>query len=250
MSNNENELPEEIIGLAELETILAGLAGPNATLPVSIERLVWNDQTKTRELSNTPGLVNENGVLQLSGGKPFYYDLDRDPRALYASQTPEQRQQILDVLDARGIPTGDYQRDIRAYEFLHEEANRFGKTVRVMLNDIIENVPPTKNNVVRVAPTRVTSKSDLRQIIKNVARQTTGEDISNELAQRWVEQFQQEQADFQSQYRTQSGGTIEDMTDPQVSATSFIEKYQGDKVKANDFLGYFDVLGQSLRSRV
>lgn len=248
MSNNEE--PQEIIGFGDLEALLAGLADPSQELPSSIERLVWNNETGRRELSNTPGLVNENGVLQLVDDKPFYYDIDRDPHALYASQSAEARQQILDVLDSRGIPTGDYQKDIRAYQFLHQEANRFGKTVRVMLNDIIENVPETKQPTIRVAPTRVASQGDLRQIIKNVARQTIGEDVSDELAQRWVESFQQQQVDFQSQYRAQSGGTIEDTTSPEVSAESFIQKYQGDKVKANDFLGYFDVLGQSLRSRV
>lgn len=236
---------ESIMGFEELMALL-----PIDDLPASIERLVYDPQTGKRSLSDTPGLVNENGIIQTRDDAPYYYDLTRDPQAAYNAMAPEPRQLILDALDARGVPTGTWQQNVRAFELLYSEANRFGKTADVMFADILEKVPESKTGNVRVAPTRVTSSTDLRKIIKGVARQMTGRDLGDELADRWVQSFQQEQANFQSQYRSQSGGTIEDMASPQTSAESFIQQYAGDEVKANDFMSYFDVLGQSLRSRV
>lgn len=256
MNETNSDALNELVGFAELFAMAnAGVDD----LPRSIERIVYDPDTGKRGLSDTPGLVDANGLIQMMEEqtvagvtkKPYYYDLDRDPQAAYAQASPEKRQMILDILDARGVPTGTWQQNNRAFEFLYQEANRFGRTVDVMLADIIEKVPETKStNSVRVAPTRVTSKTDLRKVIQGVARNITGQDLSSELTERWVQSFQKEQAEFQGQYRSQSGGTIEDMASPQTSAESFIEKYEGDKVKANDFLGYFDVLGQSLRSRV
>ena len=252
MDETNSEAINELAGFDEL---MAFLATDDDTLPRSIERIVYDPDTGKRELSDTPGLVDANGIVQMMDDqgvkKPYYYDLERDPQAAYAQASPEKRQMILDILDARGVPTGTWQQNNRAFQFLYQEANRFGRTVDVMLADIIEKVPETKStNNVRVAPTRVTSQTDLRKIIQGVARETIGQNLSDELTERWVQSFQKEQADFQAQYRSQSGGTIEDTASPQTSAESFIQKYQGDKVKANEFLGYFDVLGQSLRSRV
>jgi len=254
---DENETATDIGGpIMGFEELLALL--PIDDLPRSIERLVYDAQTGKRTLSDAPGLVDANGIIQTrrtgvgadATETPYYYDLTRDPQAAYNSMAPEQRQVILDALDARGVPTGTWQQNVRAFELLYSEANRFGKTAGVMFADILEKVPENKTGNVRVAPTRVTSSSDLRQVIKGVARQMTGRDIADELADRWVQSFQQEQANFQSQYAAQSGGTIQNMASPDVSAQSFIEQYAGDEVKANDFMSYFDVLGQSLGSRL
>lgn len=248
------DIGSSIMGFEELLAML-----PIDDLPPSIERLVYDAQTGKRTLSDTPGLVDANGIIQTrqtTGADntvietPYYYDLNRDPQAAYNAMAPESRQVILDALDARGVPTGTWQQNVRAFELLYAEANRFGKTADVMFADILEKVPENKTGNVRVAPTRVTSSSDLRQVIKGVARQMTGRDIGDELADRWVQSFQQEQANFQQQYAAQSGGTIQNLASPEVSAQSFVEQYAGDEVKANDFMSYFDVLGNSLRSRV
>jgi hypothetical protein len=245
---------EPILGFEEFLALLPS----TSDLPPSIERLVYDAATGKRELSDTPGLVDSNGILQTTQQKnadgsvtevPFYYDLNRDPQAAYYAMPPERRQLILDVLDARGVPTGSLQQNVKAFELLYSEANRFGKTADVMLADIIEKVPENKSQV-RVAPKRVTSSSDLRQIIKGVARSTLGRDVSDELATQWVQTFQQQQLQAQQRAAMQSGGVIEEMPSAEVSAQSFVQQYEPTQANAYKFLGYFDQLANSLGSRI
>jgi hypothetical protein len=245
---------EPIIGFDEFLALLPS----TSDLPPSIERLVYDAATGKRELSDTPGLVDQNGVLQVTRTTnpdgsvtetPYYYDLNRDPQAAYYAMSPERRQLILDVLDARGVPTGSLQQNVKAFELLYSEANRFGKTADVMLADIIEKVPENKSQV-RVAPKRVTSSSDLRQIIKGVARSTLGRDVSDELAAQWVQTFQQQQLQAQQRAAMQSGGVIEEMPSAEVSAQSFVQQYEPTQANAYKFLGYFDQLANSLGSRI
>jgi len=245
---------EPILGFDELFSLLPSVSD----LPLSIERMVYNPDTGRRELSDTPGLVDENGILQTTTTtspdgtvtrNPYYYDLNRDPQAAYYAMSPERRQLILDVLDARGVPTGSMRQNIAAFELLYSEANRFGKTADVMLADIIEKVPESKTQV-RVAPKRVTSSSDLRQIIKGVARSTLGRDVSDELASQWVQSFQQQQLQYQQQVATQSGGVVQEMPSAEVSAQSFVQQYEPTQANAYKFLGYFDQLANSLGSRI
>jgi len=245
---------QPILGFEEFMALLPSVSD----LPLSIERLVYDAATGKRELSDTPGLVDANGILQTTQTtnpdgtvteSPYYYDLNRDPQAAYYAMSPERRQLILDVLDARGVPTGSMQQNVRAFELLYGEANRFGKTADVMLADIIEKVPESKTQV-RVAPKRVASSSDLRQVIKGVARATLGRDVSDELAAQWVQSFQQQQLQYQQQAAMQSGGVIEDMPSAEVSAQSFVQQYEPTQANAYKFLGYFDQLGNSLGSRI
>lgn len=227
-------------------------------LPSSIERLVYDVATGKKTLSDTPGLVDENGVLQtveqtnFDGSKtqvPFYYDLDRDPQAAYNSLSPERRQYVLDVLADRGIPTGTWQQNVRAFEVLYGEANRFGKTVDVMLADIIEKVPATEAQQTRVAPYRVSSSQDLSRIVKDVAKSTIGRTVSDDVAQQFVAWYQSQQQQYQQRAGMQSGGVIEDLPSADVAAQSFVQDFAPTEAQGYQFLGYADQFFNSLRGR-
>jgi len=236
--------------------LMAGIG--NEELPPSIERMVLDETTGKRELSDTPGLVDDRGVIQmieteLPDGtvqkKPFYYDLDRDPQAAYNSLSPERRQFILDVMGDRGVPTGTWQQNVRAFEVLYGEANRFGKTADVMLADIIEKVPPTKTQS-RVAPYRVTSSQDLKTVLKQVSRQTIGRELSDGEADRFAAAYQQQQREYQQRLGSQSGGTVEQAPSADVAAEQFVQQYAPTEANAYKFLGYFDQMANSLGSRI
>ena len=238
------------------EMLMAGLGSEQ--LPPSIERIVFDPDTGKRELSDTPGLVNDQGIIQIIEKEmpdgtvqtvPFYYDLDRDPQSAYNSLSPERRQFILDVMGDRGVPVQTWEQQQRAFQKLYGEANRFGKTADVMLADIIEKVPPTKTQS-RVAPYRVTSSQDLKTVLNQVSRQTIGRELSDSEAARFAASYQQQQRDYQQRASTQSGGTVEQSPSADVAAQQFVEQYEPSEANAYKFLGYFDQMANSLGSRI
>lgn len=256
---DENE--DITVGEGEIlswDEFLQYLPASDDDLPPAIERLVYDPDTGERSLSDTPGLVDGRGILQTVERRnpdgtvsqvPFYYDLDRDPQAAYNSLSPERRQVILDVMEDRGVPTGTWQQNVRAFELLYSEANRFGKTADVMLADIIEKVPATSKPR-RVAPLRVSSSQDLQKIVKDVARSTIGRTVSDEVAQKFAEDIQRQQRDYQKRLSSQSGGVIEEMPDVGVQAEQFVRQIEPTKANAYRFLGYFDQMANSLGSRI
>lgn len=245
-------------GLLSWDEFLQYLPGTEDDLPPTIERMVYDPNTGERSLSDTPGLVDDRGILQMVERRnpdgtvsqvPYYYDLDRDPQAAYNAMSPERRQFILDVMDERGVPTGSWQQNVRAFELLYSEANRFGKTADVMLADIIEKVPATSKPR-RVAPTRVSSSQDLRKVIKEVARATIGKTLPDDVAERFVQTAQMEQQQYQQRLATQSGGVVEEMPSLETRAESFVREYAPTEANGYKFLGYFDQLSNSLGSRI
>jgi len=186
-------------------------------LPPSVPRLVLDPQTNERNMSDTPGLVDGSGVIQtrpqeMPDGSveqiPFYYDLDADAKDLYYSMDAERRQHLLEILDRKGVPTGTWQQDLRAFQILLSESNSLGKTYEVTLRDIVEKVPDVEPDAPRVAPVRVTNPADIRKAARVAWKSYVGREPNEEEMNQLISGFQAVQVGAQRAGEGQSGGTV------------------------------------------
>ena len=209
-------------------------------LPRPIARYLFNEETGQVELSDTPGLVNSQNRLELNAdGNAFYYEPEKDATALYYSMDPEKRQDLLDILDSKGIATGTYDRDIRAIAGLLYDSNLLGKTHDVTLRDYIEKIPDKPaEEPARVAPIRVTSSADLRKVGKTVSKSVLGREFNEQELNQWVASFQGRQVGVSQRAAAQSGGVIEGVPTASVAAEEFARQIAPTEAKAYDYLGY------------
>lgn len=225
-------------------------------LPPSVPRLVLDPQTNERNMSDTPGLVDGTGLIQtrpqeMPDGSvtqvPFYYDLDADAKDLYYSMDAERRQHLLEILDRKGVPTGTWQQDLRAFQILLSESNSLGKTYEVTLRDIVEKVPDVEPDAPRVAPVRVTNPADIRKTAKAVWKSYVGREPNAEEMNQLISGFQGAQVGAQRGAAAQSGGAVASAP----SLTSYVEeaayKIAPTEAKAKKYLDYTNMLFQSVK---
>jgi len=226
------------------------------TLPLAVPRLVFDPDTNERNMSDTPGLVDGKGVIQtrpeeLASGevvqRPYYYDLDVDAKDLYYSMDPDQREHLLSILDRKGVPTGAWQQDLRAFQILLAESNTLGKTYDVTLRDIVEKVPDVEPNAPRVAPARVTSPVDIRKAAKAGWKSVVGREPNEEEMNQLISGFQAVQVGAQRAGAGQSGGTV--TAAPSLAAYVEEQAYEIAPTEANGkkYLDYTNMLFDNVK---
>lgn len=225
-------------------------------LPLAVPRLVFDPDTNERNMSDIPGLVDGKGVIQtrpeeLATGeviqRPYYYDLDTDAKELYYSMDADRREHLLSILDRKGVPTGTWQQDLRAFQILLAESNTLGKTYDVTLRDIVEKVPDVEPNAPRVAPVRVTNPADIRKTAKTVWKSYVGREPNDEEMNQLISGFQAAQVGAQRTAAAQSGGTVASAP----SLASYVEEaaYQIAPTEANakKYLDYTNMLFDNVK---
>lgn len=211
-----------------------------------IPRRLRDPETGRFVVSDTPGLVDRSGNLVSTE----YYEPEKAALEFYYSMPTDKRQTVLDTLASKWGKIETYDTAIRALTELHATANEFGLTTDAMLQQIVLNVPDRPAPpAARIPPKRVSSPGDLKKIAKSVAKATLGREFSEEEANQFVAAYQQREMQVQQQMATQSGGVITDIEDPTVFAEQFAQQVAPTEANGFKFLGYADLLFNSLEGR-
>jgi hypothetical protein len=191
------------------------------------------------------GIVDRNNQLIIGpDGKPYEYNLNTDPTKTFYGMSEQQRTTTQDRLEARGISAQTSSQFINALGFLMESGNNIGRdweTALTKLETMTSLAPKT------YAPRyRVTSSTDIRAVADESARRVLGRKFSAEELQRFTESYQQQEI------ATQQAGAGVSEAAPSVAtaAEAFAERVDPSQANAYRFLGFFDQLSSSLRSRI
>lgn len=191
------------------------------------------------------GIVDRNNQLVIGpDGRPYEYNLNTDPTKTFYGMSEQQRATIQDRLEARGISAQTSSQFINALGFLMESGNNIGRdweTALTKLETMTSLEPKT------YAPRyRVTSATDIRAVADESARRVLGRKFSAEELQRFTESYQQQEIAAQ-----QAGaGVSEAAPSVATAAEAFAERVDPSQANAYKFLGFFDQLSNSLRSRI
>ena len=191
------------------------------------------------------GIVDRNNQLVIGpDNKPYEYNLNTDPRKTFYGISEETRAKYQDRIEARGISARTPEQFISALKFLMQSGNHIGRdweTALTKLETMTSLEPKT------YAPRyRVTSSADIRAVADESARRVLGRKFSAEELQRFTESYQQQEIAAQ-----QAGpGVSERAPSVATAAESFAERVDPSQANAYRFLGFFDQLSSSLRSRI
>lgn len=200
--------------------------------------------------SNEPGLFDAYGkrVTPQSGG--LYYNLESDPRMLYGSRGPAGRELLLRQLVAAGFLDedyiGDYRYEINALEEAMDFANSTGLELSNALSQRIAGGGGRKRKI-PAGPVRVyqrTSSEDLISLVKTMAQDVIGRELTNEEAAGFVPAYQQQEVAFQS--AAYGGGVVTEPPSPQTAAMNYIKNQFGREESAYAYLGYMNMLFDSV----
>lgn len=205
---------------------------------------------------NGPGLVTENGTLLTkdsqgnlvtSGGTPFYYDIEADSRKFYAGMSPSMRIAVTEQLVAANFLSanniGDYDAELYAMQKLMDYANTMGKEWKYALKERVLTGPARRGGV--KVTYRTSNTEDLTRAVKQVAQQTIGREVSDEEAQMFAKEYQQQEVSYQR--AAAGGGTVMSPMNLETAAAQFVEKAQPREAAGYKYLGYmnqlFDAIG-------
>lgn len=203
-------------------------------------------------LSDAPGLVNSYGNLVRN-----YYDLDTEPSRLYYSTSPASRDLLLRQLVASGFldesSIGDPNIEIRAITAAMGDANVMGFELANFLQQRVaagggrKGGWSTSGGRGGAGPIRVyqqSSPADLLTLVKGVAQDTMGRELSDQEAAQFISDYQSQQVAFQR--AAESGGVITEPPSAQVAATNYIKNKFGREESAYQYLGYMNMLFDSI----
>lgn len=202
-------------------------------------------------LSNDPGLVNAYGIVVQPFGQQ-YYNLDTDPRYMYGSLGPSERQLLLKRLVESGFLdsdyVGDYASEIRALA----EAMDFSNTVGLELTNALGQRiaggggrrPGGGGGAVRVY--RTTNPQDLVALVKTVSQDRLGRELTDQEAAGFVQQYQQQELSFQR--GAYAGGQVTEPPSPEIAAINYVTTAAPKEESAYRYLGYMNMLFDSVGS--
>jgi hypothetical protein len=189
----------------------------------------------------------------ISGG---IYDLDVYPRYELNRMKPSVRADILQILFERGqyggskMGNGIDSADVSAFRDLLAWANVQNKDYADALQ-LYKNQFPVKSSIIAGsgirAPKQVSNPDDLKAVFKKASMDLLGRTVDDDVANQFVQSFQNQQVRQQTQMATQSGGVVAQAPDAGVSAEKMIEQKFGQEVRVQNAVNFGGIMDQMIK---
>lgn len=228
----------------------ASTADGEALTPAQIEQKL-RDEALIVSSSNT-GLPE--GMATSSS-----YDLTTQPRYILTTMEPRKREEILRELYLRGGYQGQKRgngisnSDISAFQDYLNYANIMGVDYEKALylykdqNPVNPYLQAGGGGGGRKAPRQVTNPADLKAVFKKASQDLLGRAIDDNVAEQFVQSFQNQQLQQQTQLETQSGGVVAQAPDAGVAAEKMIERRFGEEVRVQNAVNFGGIMDQMIK---
>lgn len=195
------------------------------------------------------GIVLANGRLWTDAQKnPVYYTEAYAEQMLYNSSAANRAVLIQKLVNAGYLSdtqVGDTVSEGRALYNAMMTANFNGRDVLSVLNRIAEGRPITpKRGPVRTYTK--TNSQDLVKAVKDISVETLGRELSDAEAQQFAQNYQAQEIAYQR--AAYGGGTVTQPPSLDTAARSFIQGAQPKEESAYRYLGYMNMLFDSVGS--
>jgi len=230
-------------------TTASGTSGGELT-PAQIEEKLRNEALIVSS-SNTglpEGMATESS-----------YDLTTQPRYILTTMDPRKREEILRELYLRGGYQGQKRgngisnSDISAFQDYLNYANIMGVDYEKALylykdqNPVNPYLQAGGGGGGRKAPRQVTNPADLKAVFKKASQDLLGRAIDDNVAEQFVQSFQNQQIQQQMQMDTQSGGVVAQTPDAGVAAEKMIERKFGEEVRVQNAVNFGGIMDQMIK---
>lgn len=187
------------------------------------------------------------------------YDLTTQPRYILTTMDPRKREEILRELYLRGGYQGQKRgngisnSDISAFQDYLNYANIRGvdyeKAIYLYKDDnpINPYLQAGGGGGGRKAPKQVTNPADLKAVFKKASQDLLGRAIDDNVAEQFVQSFQNQQIQQQTQLATQSGGVVVQAPDAGVAAEKMIERQFGQEVRVQNAVNFGGIMDQMIK---
>jgi hypothetical protein len=227
----------------------ASTADGEALTPAQIEQKL-RDEALIVSSSNT-GLPE--GMATSSS-----YDLTTQPRYILTTMDPRKREEILRELYLRGGYQGQKRgngisnSDISAFQDYLNYANIMGVNYEKALYLYKDQNPVNPylqagGGGGRKAPRQVTNPDDLKAVFKKASQDLLGRAIDDNVAEQFVQSFQNQQLQQQTQLETQSGGVVAQAPDAGVAAEKMIERRFGEEVRVQNAANLGNIMDKMIK---
>lgn len=228
----------------------ASTADGEALTPAQIEQKL-RDEALIVSSSNT-GLPE--GMATSSS-----YDLTTQPRYILTTMEPRKREEILRELYLRGGYQGQKRgngisnSDISAFQDYLNYANIMGVNYEKALylykdqNPVNPYLQAGGGGGGRKAPRQVTNPDDLKAVFKKASQDLLGRAIDDNVAEQFVQSFQNQQLQQQTQLETQSGGVVAQAPDAGVAAEKMIERKFGEEVRVQNAANLGNIMDKMIK---
>lgn len=189
----------------------------------------------------------------ISGG---IYDLDTSPQYILNSMRPDTRDKILRTLFERDqyggskMGNGIDSADVSAFRDLLYYANVQNKTYDQAL-ELYKNQFPVKSSILagsgKRAPKQVSNPDDLKAVFKKASMDLLGRTVDDNVANQFVQSFQNQQVQQQTQLAARSGGVVTQAPDAGVSAEKMIERKFGEEVRVQNAVNFGSIMDQMIK---
>jgi hypothetical protein len=186
------------------------------------------------------------------------YDLTTEPAYILTTMDPLKREEILQELylrdgyqgQKRGNGTSDA--DIRAFSNYLRYSNikqvDYEKALALYKGDNPVNpYLQAGGGSGRKAPKQVTNPADLKAVFKKASQDLLGRAIDDNVAEQFVQSFQNQQIQQQTQLETQSGGVVAQAPDAGVAAEKMIERKFGEEVRVQNAVNFGGIMDQMIK---
>lgn len=242
--------PEQQKSPSTSSSSTASTADGEALTPAQIEQKL-RDEALIVSSSNT-GLPE--GMATSSS-----YDLTTQPRYILTTMDPRKREEILRELYLRGGYQGQKRgngisnSDISAFQDYLNYANIMGIDYEKALylykdqNPVNPYLQAGGGGGGRKAPRQVTNPADLKAVFKKASQDLLGRAIDDNVAEQFVQSFQNQQLQQQTQLETQSGGVVAQAPDAGVAAEKMIERRFGEEVRVQNAVNFGGIMDQMIK---
>lgn len=186
------------------------------------------------------------------------YDLTTQPAYILTTMEPKEREEILQELYLRG----GYQGQKRGNGTSDADIRAFGDYLRysnIMQVDYEKALSLYKDqNPInpylqagggggRKAPRQVTNPADLKAVFKKASQDLLGRAIDDNVAEQFVQSFQNQQLQQQTRLEAQSGGVVAQAPDAGVAAEKMIEQKFGEEVRVQNAVNFGGIMDQMIK---
>jgi hypothetical protein len=201
---------------------------------------------------------SSNTGLPEGMGTATSYDLTTQPRYILTTMDPRKREEILRELYLRGGYQGQKRgngisnSDISAFQDYLNYANirqvDYEKALYLYKDDNpINPYLQGGGGGGRKAPRQVTNPADLKAVFKKASQDLLGRAIDDNVAEQFVQSFQNQQIQQQQQMDTQSGGVVAQAPDAGVAAEKMIERKFGEEVRVQNAVNFGGIMDQMIK---
>lgn len=199
-------------------------------------RTIYEPTTGRRSSTTSLNLVGVGDVLTSRG----QYDIKLESRGIYASLTPAQRAEKIDILKRKGFygssKPGIYENDIAAFQAWLDYSNTMYMTAERSLQEMQRTIADVGGGGGGYAPRyRVSSSADLKVVFKEVAKETIGRALTDDEANYAIQTYQNLQV--RNQQAMMGGGVVEEAPSADVFAQQYAQQVAPTEADAYKFLG-------------